>query len=87
MTRNWKNILISPTTTMAKTIEVIDKGSLKLALVVDEDNRLCGVVTDGDIRRALIKHQSMSTSIDKVMNANPLVTKQGKSSISLLNIM
>ena len=87
MNRNWKSILIPPTATIAKTIEVIDKGSLKLALVVDEGNRLCGVVTDGDIRRALIKHKSMSTSIDKVMNANPLVTKPGKSSVSLLNIM
>ncbi len=72
---------------MADTIAVIDKGALKLALVVDEDKKLLGVVTDGDIRRALIKHQSMSTEIINVMNVSPLVAKEGTSRISLLNIM
>jgi dTDP-glucose pyrophosphorylase len=87
MKHNWHDILIFPSTTMAETIAVIDKGALKLALVVNDKKKLLGVVTDGDIRRALIKHQSMNTVITNVMNNSPLVAQQGTSRVTLLNTM
>jgi dTDP-glucose pyrophosphorylase len=87
MTHSWKNILISPKATMQDTISVIDKGSLKTALVVDETKRLLGVVTDGDIRRSLLKHLPMSCEITEVMNKTPLVAEQGTSKSQLLSMM
>lgn len=87
MTQLWKNILISPSATMEDTIKVIDIGALKLALVVDEEQTLLGVVTDGDIRRALIRHQSMDTAITEVMNSNPLVAGVNTTKARLLSLM
>lgn len=84
---DWQSILISPETSMAETIAVIDKGAMQLALVVDNERQLLGVVTDGDIRRALIKHVAMDAVIADVMNTNPIVAKRGTSKSQLLNTM
>ena len=77
MCQNWESILIQPSATMVETIEVIDKGALQLALVVDTENKLLGIVTDGDVRRALIRHQSMDCSIADVMHKTPLTAEFG----------
>jgi dTDP-glucose pyrophosphorylase len=87
MCQNWENILIPPSTSMAETIEVIDKGSLQLALVVDTKRKLLGIVTDGDIRRALIRHQSMDCLISDVMHKTPIMAQAGTSRSKLLNLM
>lgn len=84
---DWQKILILPTATMAETIEVIDKGAMQLALVVDEHRQLLGVVTDGDIRRALIRHVPMDSAIVDVMHKSPVVAKRGTSKSQLLNMM
>lgn len=87
MKHNWKDILISPDMTMEETISIIDKGALKLALVVDEQMQLLGIVGDGDIRRALIRHISMDSPISEVMNVSPMVVEVGMSQARLLNLM
>ena len=87
MGHKWQDILVSPTTSMEETISVIDKGALKLALVVNNDNQLLGVVTDGDIRRALIKHLSMDSEIQLVMHTTPLIAPPNTSRAKLLNMM
>ncbi|NRA54667.1 MAG: CBS domain-containing protein [Gammaproteobacteria bacterium] len=87
MQPNWQDILIAPSTSMEQTIRVIDKGSLKLALVVDDNNRLLGIVTDGDIRRALISHKKMSCPIEQVMNNKPQVAQVDDSRAKLLHMM
>jgi len=87
MKHSWQDILISPDTTMQDTIAVIDKGALQLAIVVDDQHHLKGVVTDGDIRRALLKHKELSCEIAQVMNATPIVAEVGTSKAKLLSLM
>ena len=87
MSHDWQKILISPTTTMEEAIGVIDKGAMQMALVVNENKELLGVVTDGDIRRALLRHIGMDSQIKDVMNASPLVADSDTSRNKLLNLM
>lgn len=87
MKHKWKKILVSPDTSMEETISVIDKGTLKLALVVDVDCQLLGVVTDGDIRRALLRHVSMAVEIRHVMHQAPLIAPLNTSRLTLLKMM
>ena len=68
---NWKTLLIKSNTTLSDVIKILDKGAQRIALVVDEQDRLLGTVTDGDVRRALIKHASMGISVDKMMCDTP----------------
>jgi dTDP-glucose pyrophosphorylase len=56
-----------------RAIEVIDRGAKRIALVVDDDRRLLGTVTDGDIRRGILRHLSLDAPVREVMNAQPRV--------------
>jgi len=87
MTRVWKQILVPPEASMEDTIKVIDSAGLKLALVIDDNYKLLGMVTDGDIRRALIKHKSMDTPIVDVMNPEPLTVDKRVSKSRILSLM
>ena len=58
--RNWKNVILNDANTMLDAIEVLNKEALRIVLIVDEERKLIGTVTDGDIRRALIKHKEIT---------------------------
>lgn len=69
----WKDVLIRPDTSIMKTIEIIDAGTLQIALVVDDTNRLVGTVSDGDIRRAILKGISLDGPVSEIMFSEPTV--------------
>ena len=48
-------ICLSADSTIKKALGVINSGSVKIALVVDADNKLLGTLSDGDIRRGLLR--------------------------------
>lgn len=70
--KNWKQIVVSPETTVLKTMEVIDQSTLQFSVVVDYHNKLLGTVTDGDIRRGILNGLSVHEPIHKVMNSQPI---------------
>ena len=49
----------------------IDENAKGILFVVDSDDRLVGCITDGDIRRWLIKTGDLSASVEKAMNKKP----------------
>lgn len=49
--------VVSPTTLFKQTLEAMSRFRLGIACVVEEDGRLVGIFTDGDIRRMLLKDQ------------------------------
>jgi len=67
-------IKISPETSIRQALQVIDTGAMKIALVVDETDRLIGTITDGDIRRGLLRGLGMEDMILDIYNPNPVVT-------------
>lgn len=75
---NWQEILIAPELTVIETMKIIDQSSLQFAVVVDKDRRLLGTVTDGDIRRGILRGFPLDSSIELVMNSSPIYEKQGK---------
>ena len=87
MSHNWKNILVSPTLTIKEALKVIDSEALQLALVVDDDNRLLGTVTDGDVRRALINGSALYRTIDEIMFTTPTVADLSMSETKIIELM
>lgn len=87
MTQAWRQVLIKKNSSLKQTIEVIDKAALQIALVADESYRLLGVVTDGDIRRALIKGLSLDTPIERVMNRNAKTLRDDSSKSQQLALL
>jgi len=71
MNKDWQKVLLGPNEPLSKAIEVLDKEAYRIVLVVDESNRLLGTVTDGDVRRALIRHCDMESKINEFMFKKP----------------
>jgi dTDP-glucose pyrophosphorylase len=65
--KDWRRTLISPTTPIMEAIRIIDVSALQIALVVDENRRLLGVITDGDVRRAILKGVSLDNPVHLIM--------------------
>lgn len=76
--RKIKNICISPQASIRTTLEVIDKGVMQIALVV-ERNKLLGTITDGDVRRGFLKGKNLEDSIEGLFNTNPFTGKINQS--------
>ena len=84
---NWKNILLNKDSIITDAIDVLDKEALRIVLVVDENDRLVGTVTDGDIRRGLIKHIALSSAVTNIMFKNPTVALAEESKKNVLSKM
>jgi dTDP-glucose pyrophosphorylase len=50
-----------------EAIRIIDVSALQIALVVDEDRQLLGVITDGDVRRAILNGVSLDNQVHLIM--------------------
>jgi len=70
-----KNILVNKSSSIKEAMRAIDKNTLGVAFVVDEKKRLLGVVTDGDIRRAILKGVNIKSSIEEIANKKPVIIK------------
>lgn len=76
MAHNWKQVLVSPTTLAEEALKVLDDGGLRLALVVDETQKLLGILTDGDVRRALLKRIDFGkASVAEIMHTSPITAR------------
>lgn len=74
----WRNALVSPEDTVRKTLVVINQYALRAAFVVDKEGCFLGLVTDGDIRRGLLKEIGLDMPVCKVMNSKPFTCKQSE---------
>jgi dTDP-glucose pyrophosphorylase len=72
--------------TIANALSVINSGAVKIALVVDSDNKLLGTLGDGDIRRALLRKKPLNETIKDVYFKNPITAKKGSLKESLLHL-
>lgn len=79
MTHQWKKVLLQPEQTIRDALLAINAEALRMALVTDGENRLLGVVTDGDIRRGLLNGVSLADRVEQVMNSSPIVASSGTS--------
>lgn len=71
--KNWRDALISDSSSLRDAVAQMSDSGWQIAVVVDANERLAGVLTDGDIRRALLQGRDLSAAIPDVMNPNPVV--------------
>ena len=83
-----KNFKVLQHVAILDVMRQIDENSLQIVVVVDEQNHICGTVTDGDIRRAILRGVDLkSTAINEIMNSKPHVVKLGDSRDKILATM
>ncbi|NYR13108.1 CBS domain-containing protein [Pseudoalteromonas sp. MIP2626] len=86
MTVNWQKVVITPTVSIKDALKVIDKEALRVALIVD-NNKLVGMVTDGDVRRGILKGVELTDTVNKIMNNTPLSANVNLATEELRKIM
>ena len=73
---------------MVTAVAVINRGGLGATLVVDDADRLIGIVTDGDVRRAISKHYSIrDLPVTEVMTKKPRTVRTDSPTYDALNTM
>jgi len=72
----FKKILVNPEQSIKNVLKHMDMVGEKTIFVVDKVNKLLGTVTDGDIRRWILKGKRLSDHISKVMNLSPVSLKK-----------
>jgi arabinose-5-phosphate isomerase len=73
---------------MEDVIKIIDKKKFGVAIVVDDINSIKGIITDGDLRRLLLKRTNFSkVTAETVMTRNPLAIWEENLAVEALKIM
>lgn len=79
-----KDYFLGPDATIREAVRRIDQGASQTALVVDDERHLLGVVTDGDVRRAILRDIPLERPISEIMSAKPKVLLAGTPDIEIL---
>ena len=82
-----ENIQIIETASILKAMETINGNDARIALVVDASGKLLGSVTDGDIRRNLLKGLTLESPAALVMHTNPYVMQASSTRQQLIEGM
>lgn len=70
---DWRQSLLHKGATIGHAIQSLNKSAMKIILVVNEGGRLEGTISDGDIRRGLLKGLDIASPVDSIINRNALV--------------
>ncbi len=87
MSKNWEKVVLSPEHSVRDALTVINEEALRVCLVVDDARHLLGVLTDGDVRRAILNNVSLTQSVTAVMNRTPITVSARLTRAQLLATM
>jgi hypothetical protein len=68
--KNWKKAIIDSNFTLKEAIQNLNKTALQICFVC-KNKKFYGTLTDGDVRRGLLKGHELSSKIDLIINKNP----------------
>ena len=78
---------VSPKSTIREVLMVIDRHALRIALIIDEDDLLLGVVTDGDVRRGFLNGMGLDHCASDVMTSSPYTVGKEMDAEALVSFM
>ncbi|MFC2036468.1 nucleotidyltransferase family protein [Chloroflexota bacterium] len=92
--QDWQAVLLHPDATVRDAIAALERGALGIALIVDRDSRLLGTVTDGDVRRAILRNVSLEAEVGELLvrpegsaYAKPITARHGTPDDEILALM
>ena len=83
----WRDTIVKVNTPIKVAIERLNKVGIKIALVLDDNYRLLGTISDGDFRRGILSGLSLEETVEKIMNKNPHTVGEGASRLEILKVM
>jgi len=85
--KDLSRILINPDDTLEEAIKALNSGGMRIVIVIDQNSKLLGIITDGDIRAALLEHKDMHTKAKEFMNSKPYLATEEESKEFILKKM
>src|SRR5215471_18001598 len=70
---HWRKAMLPADASLRQAIRNLDETALQIALIVSANGTLIGTVTDGDIRRGLLRGLNLSSPVGPIIKRNPLV--------------
>jgi len=71
--QNWRRALLPANVTLGDLIRNLEDTAFQIALIVDSNEKLLGTVTDGDVRRGILRGIDMSKSVKSLIQVSPIV--------------
>jgi len=84
---DWRETVVAAETPLRDAIVCIDNCATQLALVLDAQQRLVGTLSDGDVRRAILRDASLDTPVAEFMNKSPITARASSSQGEQLALM
>tara|TARA_B100000900_G_scaffold416225_1_gene450267 strand:+ start:5435 stop:6481 length:1047 start_codon:yes stop_codon:yes gene_type:complete len=84
--KDIQNIKLSKNASIEEALKVIGDGAMQIALVVDKSDKLIGTLTDGDIRRGLLKGLDLKSSIESITFKTPTIAKESDTKEMILKL-
>lgn len=78
---------ININSTIKQALINLEKNTLKITIVVDNLNKFCGTITDGDIRRGLLRGLTLKDSLKSIINKKSFITRKIMDELNLIKIM
>jgi dTDP-glucose pyrophosphorylase len=84
---DWRKALLTVGATLKQAFRNLDESALQIILVVSPDGTLIGTLTDGDIRRGLLRGSDLESSVDPLISRDPMVVPEELSRDVVLQLM
>jgi dTDP-glucose pyrophosphorylase/CBS domain-containing protein len=85
--RRLADSIVAPGTSISQAMAQLERAGIGALLLCDADRRLCGLVTDGDIRRAILQGRSLDDSCSVIATLNPVKVEAPVTPEDALRIM
>lgn len=83
----WREALLPVRSNVRDAIECLNRSALQIVLLVDENERLLGTITDGDIRRALLRGVNLEAGLVTIAQRQPFVVPDHLMRDAVIRIM
>src|SRR6266540_3474323 len=73
LAERWRQAVVPADASVQQVIHSLETSALQIVLVVGPDGTLVGTVTDGDIRRGLLRGLTLGSRVTSIIKRDPLV--------------
>jgi len=84
---DWHTVALEESSTLGNALLLLDRSHLQIVLVTNKQEELLGTLTDGDVRRALLKGASLDDEVSRFINPKPVVVEVGAAAGEILGLM
>ena len=85
--QNFKKVFLTTNSSVKEAFKSLIDSSLRICLVIDENKKLLGTISDGDLRRGMLKGLTLEDNICPIVKKDPLVVPQGVNQDTIRQIM